>query len=153
MSCKGFNTGGERCEAPDNTLDGEGYCPAHRAGGLATMREIAAKGGAATKAKHDGGGFTVDELTALVTLEDSKLALVQVRNAVLSRRITDREANAATKAVSEWVKAEAALTSRKVVDDLTAEQARVKADNVTLKAENARLRKQIGNKPTLRIAK
>ena len=143
MNCLGTNSSGEPCAAP--TVDATGYCPAHRAGGDEHMRELAVKGGKATAAKHESVAFTAEELTPLVTGDDAKLALDEIRVAVMTRRLTHAEGNAASKAVSEWVKAEQSMIAKRLTDEFEA----VIAEK---DAEIAALTKQLGGR-TMRVAR
>ena len=85
------------------------------------MREHRAKGGRATARKHHAKPFSADEIVQLTTLEDAKLALDQIRTAVLLRRITHSEGASATKAVDSWVRTEAAVLTSALVGDLRGE--------------------------------
>ena len=85
------------------------------------MREARSRGGLATAQKRQGKPFSGDEIGRLSTLEDAKLALDQIRTAVLLRRITHSEGSAATKAVSEWVRTESTVLTAALVGDLRRE--------------------------------
>jgi hypothetical protein len=122
MKCSATNASGGPCGAPEEWVDEAlGLCRVHQPGGHERQVENAMKGGEALKRKHDGGGFAIEDLPPVTTLEDAKLALDAIRVAVLTRRITDREANSASKAVSEWVKAEASAQTQRLVTELKAE--------------------------------
>jgi ribosome recycling factor len=58
-----------------------------------------------------------------LTLEDAKLALDAIRQGALTRKITHNEANAASMAVAEWCKAQAATITKSLVNELHAELA------------------------------
>lgn len=118
--CRGTNAAGGPCQAPEHMVE-DGLCPAHRPGGVEMMRERAALGGLATKARFEGQAFAPEDLPPLVTLEDAKAALDQVRVAVMSRRVTHAEGNAASKAVSEWVRTETAAITARLVGELKSE--------------------------------
>ena len=66
-------------------------------------------------------GFTPEELPPLKTLEDAKTALDAIRIGVLTRKITHAEANAGSKALSEWAKCEGIACTQRVVNELHAE--------------------------------
>jgi hypothetical protein len=85
------------------------------------MEAIASKGGQALRAKLAGSAFDASELKPITTLEDAKLALDEVRIAVMTRRITHAEGNAASKSISEWVKTQVATNTDKLVNELTGE--------------------------------
>lgn len=131
--CQGTNAHGAPCESPEY---GEGYCFAHSPGGPQFMKAIASKGGKATAAKLAGRAYTAEELTRIETLEDAKVRLDLIQVGVLTRRISHAEANAASKCISEWVKAEGVAATGRLVGELRAElDARV--------AEIADLRKKM----------
>lgn len=121
MNCSGVNAAGSPCEAPCHTVDETGFCPAHRPGGEARMQEIRSSGGRATAAKHASAGFLPGEITRVTTLEEAKNALAEIHIAVLTRRITDREGNAASKALAEWTKVEAGAQTQRLVGELQRE--------------------------------
>jgi len=73
----------------------------------------------------------------LETIEDAQAALDQIRRGVLSRNWTAGEANAASKATSEWVKAWQAGLTGKVVNELQKELA-------ARQQEIEELRRQLG---------
>jgi uncharacterized protein involved in exopolysaccharide biosynthesis len=141
VRCRGTNAGGEPCASPEH-LVAAGYCPAHRNGGQERMREIGILGGNAKAAKEAGQAFTAEELTALVDLDDAMRALDAIRVAAMSRRLTHAEANAASKAVSEWVKAYMARTTQRLVNELQAEL-------TATKQECAELRQQLTSRQRL----
>ena len=102
-------------------LSADSLCPAHAPGGRERLASIASSGGAATAAKHAGQAFAANEITVLESFEDAKRAFDDVRRAVLTRRITHTEGNAATKAIEGWIKAETAGITRGLVNELRAE--------------------------------
>ena len=119
LHCKGFKAdSGEPCGSLSHLVGPSGYCPAHDPGNAERMKEIATRGGHATAAKHASAGFTADELPAIITLEDAKRALDVIRVAVMTRKLTHAEGNAASKSVSEWVKAESAAVTGRIVNEL-----------------------------------
>ena len=138
MKCRATNAGGEPCGAPERLVDADRLCAAHRPGGDALMRTMAVKGGLATARKHRSEGFGREEIVDLVSLEDAKLALDQVRVAVLTRKITHAEATAATRAVSEWVKTESARMTKSLVNELTTELDAKAHEIAELRAELAK---------------
>jgi hypothetical protein len=118
--CRASNTRGEPCAAPEQLVE-NGYCAAHRPGGAEEMRARGVLGGAAKALRDAGEAFTPDQLPPLQDLESAKAALDAVRVAVLCRRISANEGNAASKAVSEWVKTETAAITARLVNELRAE--------------------------------
>ncbi len=85
------------------------------------MREIAVKGGQATKAAWAAEGFALDELPRLTDIESAMAELDTVRQAAMTRRLTHAEANAASKAISEWIKGHAVLQTQRIVTELQRE--------------------------------
>jgi len=142
--CKGFKGSGEPCGSLPHLVGPNGYCPSHDPDNAERMREIATRGGHATAAKHASVGFTADELAPMVTLEDAKRALDVIRVAVMTRKITHAEGNAASKSVSEWVKAEGAAVTGRIVNELQKD-----LDGKT--AEIAALKLQLSTVPGRRI--
>lgn len=138
MKCRATNALGEPCGAPERLVGVDGLCEAHQEGGEDRMREMAAKGGEATARKHAGGAFEPGELAPIESLEDAMRALDEIRVAVLTRRITHSEATAASRAVSEWVKAESATMTKALVNDLTAELDARSREIAELRAELAK---------------
>ena len=144
-TCAAFNTRGEPCGITFG-LDDAGYCQIHGEGGAERQRAISAKGGEATAKAWAAVGFKPEELPDLVTVEDAMTALDVIRRAAMTRRLTHAESNAASKAVSEWVKAHAALQTQKLVGELQKE-----LDAKT--AEIEELRKQLNTQSRMRAVR
>ncbi len=142
--CRGTNAAGLPCAAlPYLVVDG--WCPAHRPGGVEEMRARAILGGQAAAAMRAGAAFTAGDLPPLASVEDAKAALDVIRVAIMSRRLTHAEGNAASKAVAEWVKAETAAITSRLVNELKGEL-QAKADEI------AALRKQLAGGSRARVA-
>ena len=139
MPCLSVNVRGTPCESPEHLVV-DGTCPVHRPGNQERQREIASAGGAALRAKLAGAAFEAADLKPILTLEDAKLALDEIRVATLTRRVTHGEATAATKAIDSWCKAEAATLTARLVGELRAEL------DIKTREINA-LRKQLGGTP------
>ncbi len=92
------------------------------------MAERGRKGGLATKRKMASPGLKSDELPELRTHEDAQGWLETIGRAVATGRLSDRQAQAAIRAVSEWVKAEGERATAEVVNELRFEIDRVKAE-------------------------
>lgn len=118
MTCTATNAAGEPCQSA--AVGDGGLCAAHRMG-REHMATIGSRGGEATRARFGGEAFTAEELPPLHTIEDAKAALDVVRVAVMTRRLTHAEGNAASKSVAEWVKAETAAITGRLVNELRAE--------------------------------
>lgn len=128
MECNGTNAAGEPCGAPPELVDAEmGYCPAHAPDGPVRMREIASRGGKAAAAKASGG-LHPDDLGELETFDDAKARLDLISRAVLSGRIESKVAQAAIRAVSEWVATEGERAANEDLEALAEELERLKED-------------------------
>lgn len=102
MKCRGTRKDDQPCES--EFVDETGYCPAHREDST-EMRERQRKGGAATSAKIR---FVLDELPWPISNHaDAEKWLSSIARGVLAGTVDRRDANAATKALSEWVKTHA----------------------------------------------
>lgn len=143
-NCVGTNSKGGPCEALEHMVR-DGYCPAHGPGGNEHMRAIGLKGGQATAAKNAGEAFTAGELTPIETVEDAQARLDLIHVAVMTRRLTHAEGNAASKAISEWIKAAEAILNKR----MTTETDAVIAER---DAEIAALRKQLASNQRMRAA-
>ena len=142
MKCRGTNAEGQPCGAPERLVGADGLCEAHQEGGETRMREMASKGGVATARKHRSDGFSEEDLAEITSLEDAKLALDQIRVAVLTRQITHAEATAASRAISEWVKTESATMTKALINETTAELAAKSEEIKALKQQVATLKRQ-----------
>jgi hypothetical protein len=119
--CQGITKTGEPCATAAVAADG--WCYNHRPGEAAAALKSAAKaaGARGLALKYSGDGFTLEELPAISTLEDAKLALDQIRRAVMMRRLTHSEGTSASTAVDRWVRAESAAVSVRLVGELQRE--------------------------------
>ena len=106
MKCKGVTRAGEPCRAPEHMVDQSGFCHAHGPAARERMAERGRKGALSLRRKVKGSGLTEDDLGALESHQDAKRWLETIGRAVATGRLGDRAAQAAIKAVSEWVKAE-----------------------------------------------
>ena len=105
-TCSATKTDGTRCKSP--FVNESGVCPAHQPDGQARMRERAKKGGDAT-ARRYAATFDAANLPPLDSLEAAQQWLEAIGRGVASDQLTDRQANAITKAVSEWIKSQGQL--------------------------------------------
>ncbi len=92
------------------------------------MAERGRKGGLATKRKMASPGLDPEELPELRSHEDAKAFLEVIARAVATGRLSDRQANSAVRAISEWIKAEAERTTAEVVGHLRDEIDRLKSE-------------------------
>ena len=126
--CRGRKADGNACGALSHLLDENGLCPAHRPGGREEMAERGRKGGLATKRRMASRGLDPAELPELRTHEDAQSWLETLGRAVATGRLSDRQAQAAIRAVSEWVKAEGERATAEVVNELRSDLDRVKSE-------------------------
>ncbi len=105
--CKAINANGKRCDSPEPLVDPEtGLCPAHAPGGSERMALLGRKGAEATARKWRGrGGLEPGELPELGTPHDAQAALDIVAHAAAEGRLPQRQADATTRAVREWLRA------------------------------------------------
>lgn len=82
------------------------------------MAALASLGGQAVKAKFGGQAFEAADIKPIESIEDAKEALDDIRVAIMSRRLTHAEGNAASKTVAEWVKAEGAAVTQRLITEL-----------------------------------
>lgn len=130
--CQHVRANGTACRAVVG-VNADGLCLAHTSDGASRMAEISRKGGQATAARFASVPFVAEDVPRIETLEDAKLALDNIRIAVLTRRITHAEGNAASKAVSEWCKAEGMAATGRLVTELRNELAAKTAEIATLR--------------------
>lgn len=123
--CRGEKADGTACGALPHLLDEDGLCPAHRPGGREAMAERGRRGGLANKRN---AGLSPSELPTLTCHADAQGWLETIGRAVATGRLSDRQAQAAIRAVAEWVKAEGERVTVEVVDELRDEIDRVKAE-------------------------
>lgn len=126
--CSGTNESGEPCGVPPSFVGEDGFCPAHREGGREKMKELAQRGAQASKANREPSGLDPEELGPLEGHADAKKRLDLICRAVLTGRISDRRAQAAIRAVSEWVKAHEGELTALVVEDLQEEVERLQTE-------------------------
>ncbi len=117
--CKATRTDGKACRAPERMLDARGLCPAHRPGARERLSEAGRKGAEATARKWRGrGGLEPGELPELRTPHDAQKALDIVAHAAAEGRLPQRQADATTRALREWLRAHEAGTVTEQVDEL-----------------------------------
>lgn len=92
------------------------------------MAERGRKGGLATKRRNASPGLEAEELPDLRTHEDAQAWLETIGRAVAIGRLSDRQAQAAIRAVSEWVKAEGERATAEVINELRSDLERVKSE-------------------------
>ena len=99
-SCTGTNAQGEPCQSP--IVASDGFCSAHRPGGESEMKRRALRGAIASQR---GRGLASGELGQLETHSDAKRWLRLIGEAVVTGRLSNRDAQAGVKAVEAWLKA------------------------------------------------
>lgn len=114
-SCQGTTDEGDPCGAPEGLVDPEtGFCPAHGPGGRSEMSRRGTRG---AYASHKGG-LKDQELPKLEDHEDAKRWLELIGRAVATKRLSDRRAQAAIRAVEAWMKAEAEQLGAEAIEGL-----------------------------------
>ncbi len=106
MKCKGLTRSGKPCRSPEHMVAESGFCHAHGPAARERMADRGRKGALSLRRKVKGSGLTEDDLGALEAHEDAKRWLETIGRAVATGRLGDRAAQAAIKAVSEWVRTE-----------------------------------------------
>ena len=128
-ACKGVKADGTPCGIDPRFVDETGYCAAHNPEkGSAWMSELGKRG---KQAQMADDGVSESELGALDTVEDAQRWLQVVGAAVATGRLSDRRAQAAVRAVSEWVKAHESGRDAAMYAELQKKLERVKAETVT----------------------
>ncbi len=127
--CGATRAGGEPCGAPPQLIGEDGFCPAHRPGAKERLSEAGRKGAAATARKWRGrGGLEPGELPQLGTPHDAQRALDIVAHAAAEGRLPQRQADATTRAVREWLRAYEAGAVTDRLEELRATVAELKGD-------------------------
>lgn len=104
--CRQRKASGERCRAPEAFVDESGFCPPHRADGREVMAERGRIGAEVSKqVRRKGSGLRPGELPELRTPHDAQTALDIVAHAAAEGRLPQRQADATTRAVREWLRA------------------------------------------------
>lgn len=103
MRCKYVKEDGTRCGSPESFVDPDtGYCHAHGPEGSERMAERGRRG-AESRWHEKPEGLDPEELPPLERHADAKAWLEAIGRAVATGRLADRPAQAAIRAVSEWV--------------------------------------------------
>ncbi len=121
--CRARNQDGKRCRSPEHLVEPEvGYCPAHAPGGQERMAEMGRKGAEATARKWRGAhGLEPGELPELRTPHNAQKALDIVAHAAAEGRLPQRQADATTRAIREWLRAWDAGTVADRLEELRGE--------------------------------
>ena len=129
--CRGTTQDGRRCRSPEHLVDPEtGYCRAHGAGGAERMAEIGLRGAEATRRKYMARGLEPGELPELRTPHDAQRALDIVAHAAAEGRLPQRQADATTRAVREWLRAHEAGAVADQVEKLRRKLSELKGDKL-----------------------
>lgn len=104
-TCRATKDNGEPCQSP--FVQDNGFCAAHDPeADPGEMRRRGRRGGEVTKERMQRHqGLDPDELPELVTHADAKAWLEIVGRAVTTGRLETNAANAAIRAIREWVQA------------------------------------------------
>ncbi len=129
VPCGARRADGEPCGAPPRLIGADGFCPAHRPGARERLSEAGRKGAAATARKWRGrGGLEPGELPELGTPHDAQRALDIVAHAAAEGRLPQRQADATTRAVREWLRAYEAGAVTDRLEELKATVAELKGE-------------------------
>ena len=128
MACKHLGPDGKGCRAPKQFVDDSGYCHAHGPGSAETMAQRGRKGAEATAKRLRCVGLDPNELPDLRTHGDAQVWLETIGRAAAVGRLSDRQAQAAIRAVAELVKAEGERATAEVINELRTEVDRVKSE-------------------------
>ena len=100
--CKALTKAAKRCAAPEHLVDTEtGFCPSHGPGASERMREAGKLGAEATRRRFSAKGLEPGERGPLESHVDAQRWLRIAGEAVAIGRLTDRQGNAVSKAISE----------------------------------------------------
>ncbi len=129
--CRHRKANGERCRAPEAFVDESGFCPPHRADGRAVMAERGRSGAEVSKqVRRKGSGLRPGELPELRTPHDAQRALDIVAHAAAEGRLPQRQADATTRAVREWLRAHEAGAVADQVEELRRKLSELKGDKL-----------------------
>ncbi len=127
--CRATKAAGEPCGASPQLIGEDGFCPAHRPGARERLSEAGRKGAEATARKWRGrGGLEPGELPQLGTPHDAQRALDIVAHAAAEGRLPQRQADATTRAVREWLRAYEAGAVTDRLEELRATVAELKGE-------------------------
>jgi len=131
MPCRATNQDGKRCQSPEHLVDSDtGYCAAHAPGGQERMAEIGRKGAEAMRRKWMAKGLEPGELPELRTPHDAQRALDIVAHAAAEGRLPQRQADATTRAIREWLRAHEAGAVADQVEELRRKLSELKSDKL-----------------------
>jgi len=130
--CSALNAEGKPCGSPESVVDPEsGLCWAHQPGGRERLVEAGRKGAEAMARKWRGrGGLEPGELPQLQTPHDAQEALDVVAHAAAEGRLPQRQADATTRAVREWLRAHEAGVVADQVEELRRKLSELKGDKL-----------------------
>lgn len=125
---KGRKADGTPCEAP--FVDESGYCPAHRPGGTADMRERGRKGAEATRRKLKGRGTVkADEVPPPPeTMADAAKWASWIPFAVTTGKLDPKIGDVAVRAIREFRGAYEKAALEAEIQELRAKVAAMKGD-------------------------
>ena len=129
VRCRARRADGEPCGAPPRLIGDDGFCPAHRPGARERLSAAGRRGAAATRRAWRGTtGLEPGELPELRTPHDAQKALDIVAHAAAEGRLPQRQADATTRAVREWLRAWEAGAEADQLEKLRSEIAKLKGD-------------------------
>jgi hypothetical protein len=129
--CRQRKANGERCRAPEAFVDESGFCPPHRADGREVMAERGRCGAEVSKqVRRKGSGLRPGELPELRTPHDAQRVLDIVAHAAAEGRLPQRQADATTRAVREWLRAYEAGAVTDQVEELRRRLSELRGDKL-----------------------
>ncbi len=124
--CRGTKADGTSCKAPPSLVGEDGYCSAHGPGATTRMADRGRKG--AARKWRGAHGLEPGELPELSTPHDAQRALDIVAHAAAEGRLPQRQADATTRAVREWLRAYEAGAVTDRLEELRATVAELKGE-------------------------
>lgn len=104
--CKAQKADGSPCMAPPSLVNpATGLCASHDEGAAERLRASGRRGAQVTARRFGGRGIRPGELRQLETHSDAKRWLRLIGEAVVTGRLSNRDAQAGVKAVEAWLKA------------------------------------------------
>ena len=117
--CKARKADGSPCMAPPSLVNpATGLCTSHAEGAAERLRASGRRGAQVTARRFKGKGIRPEELGPLETHSDAKRWLRLIGEAVVTGRLSNRDAQAGVKAIEAWLKAHGESVVAKDVAEL-----------------------------------
>ncbi len=128
IRCKALAKNGKRCKAPSRLVDPEvGLCLSHDPERRQQLSDAAQRGGRSRARRLRNPGLEDEELPPLDCPHAAAAWLEIVGRAVATGRLSNRDADAVTRAVKEWLRAHEAGDVADQVNTLKAQLVEIKA--------------------------